>query len=207
MNDHAAREEAIVTTALDLAEDRGVAGVTTAGLARRLGFTEAALYRYFPGKAAIIGAALQNVSERLFATMLLELMPEAVDQGQPVPFQLERHVERFMFRGGLLLELLLYAAGGREKELQRTAAEILREYANRVHAYFMQLRELHLIDAAPDPPELTRLWICHLLGGFVRCRLSGERWKPAQQDGFQAFLGQLKRPAPLPVSPGPDPAR
>ncbi len=193
MNDHATREEAIVTTALDLAEDRGVPGVTTAGLARRLGFTEAALYRYFPGKGAIIAAALRNIAERLFATMLLELMPEAVERGQTAAFQIQQHIQRFTLRGGLLLELLLYAAGGREHTLQNAGADILHEYTERILAYFTQLRDQHRIAASPSPNELTQLWVCQLLGGFVRCRLTGERWNPVEQEGFQAFLGQLRR--------------
>jgi AcrR family transcriptional regulator len=195
VSDRTNREEAIVATALDLAEDRGVAGVTTAGLARRLHFTEAALYRYFPGKGAIIAAALRNIAERLFATMLLELMPESVTHGQALESQLESHLQRFAFRKGLLLELLVAAAGGREAALQSAGSEILQEYGERMLAYFRKLREANLIGPTPPPEELTRLWTCQLLGGFVRCRLNGQPWRPLQQAGFQAFLSQITRNA------------
>jgi AcrR family transcriptional regulator len=191
MNDHAMREEAIVATALDLAEARGVGGVTTAGLARRLHFTEAALYRYFPGKGAIIASALRNMAERMFATMLLELMPEALEHGHALGYQMERHAQRFTLRGGLLLELLLVASAGREDVLQSAGAEFLQGYTERMLAYFTQLHDLRLINPAPSAPELTRLWICQLLGGFVRCRLTGEQWNPVEQTGFHAFIHQL----------------
>lgn len=192
MNDHAMREEAIIKTALDLAEDRGVAGVTTAGLARRLQFTEAALYRYFPGKAAIIAASLRHLSERLFATMLLELMPEAVQHGHALEFQIERHAQRFALRKGLLLELLIFAAGGRDELLQSAGDEFLQEYGRQMTKYFEELQALKLTATLMPATELSRLWICQLLGGFVRCRLTKEPWSPVQQAGFQAFLGQLK---------------
>ena len=192
MNDHAMREQAIVATAIDLAEDRGVAGVTTAGLARRLHFTEAALYRYFPGKGAIIAAALRHLAERLFATMLLELMPEAIPQGHALQLQIQRHIQRFALRKGLLLELLLFASGNREETLQIAGGEFLQEYTHRMTAYFKQLQELRLTSTATPPSELARLWVCQLLGGYVRCRLTREPWDPADQAGFQAFLTQLQ---------------
>jgi AcrR family transcriptional regulator len=200
MNDHAMRAEAIINTTLDLAEDRGVAGVTTAGLARRLQFTEAALYRYFPGKAAIIAAALRHQAERLFATMLLELMPEAVQHGHAVEFQIERHAQRFALRKGLLLELLIFAAGGRDELLQSAGDQFLQEYGRLVARYFEELQKLKLIGTTMPPAELSRLWVCQLLGGFVRCRLMREAWNTVQQAGFQAFLGQVKSASVVPAS-------
>ena len=88
------RVDRIIEAALDQAEEHGVPGVTTASLAHRLEFTEAALYRYFPGKGAILAAALDYLTERLLATMLLELMPESAGTFG-VEFQLDRHIRRF----------------------------------------------------------------------------------------------------------------
>ena len=192
MSDHAAREEAIIATALDLAESRGVAGVTTAGLARSLEFTEAALYRYFPSKGAIIAATLRHLGNRLFATMMLELMPEAVGHGHAVQPQLERHIQRFTLKSGLLVELLLAAAGGREEELQATGCDFLKRYGERMTEYFRQLQALEQLAAAAPPSELSRLWICQLLGGFVLARLAREPWDPVGHPGFQAFVGALQ---------------
>ncbi len=200
MKNHAMREGAIVATALDLAEERGVAGVTTAGLARRLQFTEAALYRYFPGKAAILAAALRHMAERLFATMLLELMPEAIQHGHALELQVQRHIQRFGLRKGLLLELLLNATGAREDALQIAGGDFLQEYTNRMTAYFKQVQELRLASTATPPSELARLWVCQLLGGYVRCRLVRESWDPVAQAGFLAFLAQLQGSSTLAAS-------
>lgn len=195
MADHSTREEAIVAAAIDLAATNGVAGVTTAALARRLEFTEAALYRYFPGKSAIMAAALRQQSERLFATMLLELMPEAVRHGQGSRAQLERHLHRFTSHKGLLLELLISAAGGRDETLQEVGGEVLQWYSERMSEYFAQLQSLALIDRFPKASELSRLWVCQLFGGFVRCRLTREVWDPVHQAGFQAFATYLRPPS------------
>ena len=194
MADHSTREEAIVAAAIDLAATHGVSGVTTAALARRLGFTEAALYRYFPGKSAIMAAALRQESERLFATMLLELMPEAVQRGQGSRAQLERHLQRFTSHNGLLLELLLTAAVGRDDGLLEVGGEVLQGYDQRISDYFEQLEQLGLIGPRQQAPELSRLWVCQLFGGFVRCRLIREPWDPVRQPGFEAFAALLRPP-------------
>jgi AcrR family transcriptional regulator len=192
MSDHAAREEAIIATALDLAENRGVAGVTTAALARNLEFTEAALYRYFPSKGAIIAAALRHLGNRLFATMMLELMPEAVGHGHALESQLERHTQRFTLKSGLLVELLLAAAGGREEELQATGCDFLKRYGERMTEYFRQLHAFGQLPVPAPPSELSRLWICQLLGGFVSARLAREPWDPLRHPGFQGFVANLR---------------
>ncbi len=192
MSDHAAREEAIIATALELAEARGVGGVTTAALARNLEFTEAALYRYFPSKGAIIAATLRHLGNRLFATMMLELMPEAVGHGHAIQAQLERHIQRFTLKGGLLVELLLSAAGGREEELQATGCDFLQRYGERMTEYFRRLHTLEQLVATAPPSELSRLWICQLLGGFVLARLASEAWDPVRHPGFQAFVATLQ---------------
>jgi len=147
-------------------------------LARRLQFTEAALYRYFPGKAAIIAGSLRHLSERLFATMLLELMPEAVQHGHVLESQVERHAQRFALRNGLLLELLIFAAGGATRFCSRRR-RVPPGVRRQMTRYFEELQELKLTATPMPPAELSRLWICQLLGGFVRCRLTREPGTPS----------------------------
>jgi TetR/AcrR family transcriptional regulator len=197
MDPHTARTDAIVSTALELAEAEGVAKITTAGLARGLQFTEAALYRYFPGKAAIIASAFQRLGEHLLATMLIELMPEAVERGQSPETQLQQHLERFSARHGLLPELLVAAAGGREPELHVAGSEFLQTYGERMLAYFSALQKLGAMASSPDAEELARLWICQLLGGFIRCRLAREAWDPTSQSGFDTFLRLVRFRSPV----------
>jgi AcrR family transcriptional regulator len=186
------RAEEIVNTALDVAESRGVSGVTTAALARRLGFTEAALYRYFPGKVGILVGALQHLSERLLATMLLELMPEAVAGPAAVEAQLVRHVERFTYRQGLLLELILHASSARSEPLREAGHAFMHEYSHRMVVYFQQLQRGGLINTATNADELGRLWSCQLLGGFLGCRLARDSWRPTAQAGFASFIRQIR---------------
>jgi AcrR family transcriptional regulator len=196
MRENPTRSEAITEAALDLAEEHGVGGITTASLAHKLDFTEAALYRYFPGKDAIIAAAMQHLADRLFATMLLELAPSKANGHEPA-LQLERHIARFTYRSGLLLELLMHAAGGRDSQLQRSGHTFLEQYSERVDEYFAALTAEGLVTVTPSSArELTRLWVCQLLGGFVRVRLMGEPWEPIAQPGFVSFISRLRHCQP-----------
>jgi len=197
MSQRFSRAEEIVTVALDLAEATGAGGVTTAALARNLGFTEAALYRYYPGKATILAAALQHLAERLFATMVIELDAASAGDGIMVGEQLRRHIRRFAPQHGLLLELLLFATTSRSDALLEGGQALLDEYSERMATYFEQVRGRGAGRTLPVGAELARLWTCQLLGGFLRCRLSREVWDPATQVGFTTFVALFDSPRPV----------
>jgi AcrR family transcriptional regulator len=202
MTQQSSRSHEIVATILDLAESRGVTGVTTAALARRLGFTEAALYRYFPSKDAILAAALAQTAEELFASMALDLVPAQAGTEGGIEAQLRRHSLRFAARQGVVLELLLAAAESRAGGLQEAGCAFLQEYFHRMAVYFDQSNEFGLTAHESSRRELSSLWICQLLGGFVHARLTRETWDPTVQEGFQGFLSRLApTPTREPVNP------
>ena len=57
--------------------------------------------------------------------------------------------------------------------------------------YFQLLQERAQVSSEVPAAELSSLWICQLLGGFVRSRLSREPWQPSRLPAFRAFLGRL----------------
>ncbi len=188
------RAQQILEAALDLAETQGVGGVTTAALARRLDFTEAALYRYYSGKTGILVGALEHLGERLLATMLLEVDVDAVAEPEHATRQLTHHVTRFAYRQGLMIELLLHAAANRAENLREAANAFMQEYRQRLRVHFAQLQERKLANSTITAEELSRMWICQLLGSFLHCRLTGEPWRPEEQPGFRAFCQVLAAP-------------
>ncbi|MFH1177307.1 MAG: TetR family transcriptional regulator [Acidobacteriota bacterium] len=191
------RSHQIIDTMLEMLESRGLVQVTTAALARCLGFTEAALYRYFPGKDAIVAAALRQLTEQLLAAMIVELVPELAARSGAAP-QLERHVQRFAARRGILLELLLAAVTSHSGELTDAANAFLQEYTQRMGVYFQHLQEKALANESWPASELRSAWVCQLLGGFVGARLTQETWEPLVQEGFVSFIRHALAPAPRP---------
>jgi len=87
---------------------RGFAGTTTRDIAGRVGITEAALYRYFPGKEAIYAAILD---ERIGSPDLLEPIEPlaAAGRDREVFTELALALIRSVEADPSLLRLLLYA--------------------------------------------------------------------------------------------------
>lgn len=186
---HHDRAKQIVTVALELAEREGIPGVTTARLARRMKFTEAALYRYFSGKAGILAAGLDQLIKHLYSTMTLELLQSGVARREGPEVILERHAKRFTARNGLLLVLLVHAAETQDLLLRKVSTEFVDTYLGHLETFFTEL--LEGIDTPVQPGTLAQLWLCQLLGGFLRSRLAESPWDPVEHPGFRIFLDQL----------------
>src|SRR5690606_39711700 len=62
-----ARRAEILRAAAELFAARGYHGVSIEDLGRAVGTSGPALYRHFPGKEALLGAMLLDISERLAA--------------------------------------------------------------------------------------------------------------------------------------------
>jgi len=195
------RAQEIITIALELAEREGIVGVTTARLARRMKFTEAALYRYFSGKAGILASGLDELARHLFATVAIDLMQPGAWQRETPEALLERHLRRFTHRNGLLVTLLIHAGETHDLLMRKVAMDFATEYLERMEAFFTNVLEGRPSPVAPG--TLAQMWFCQLLGGFLRCRLSNTDWDPLEQSGYKVFLQQLHTLLELPVPKAP----
>lgn len=63
------RQEEIINVALQLVSERGLGQLTVRNVARGMSFSEPALYRHFPSKAALLEAILDYVSQLMRAHM------------------------------------------------------------------------------------------------------------------------------------------
>ena len=43
------------------------------------------------------------------------------------------------------------------------------------------------------------MWVCQLLGGFVRSRLTRNAWDPVRLAGYRSFVARLGAAAPGPA--------
>ena len=197
MSQSHSRAKEIVDTTLDLIGSRGIGRLTTAALARRLGFTEAALYRYYSGKSAILAAALHQVAESVFVAMPLDLTARADGEPSVVERHLGAHLRRFAVHQGVLLDLVLAGATSGSGELQEAGNAFLEEYYYRVVAFFERAAEMGLIAGAHNPKELASGWMCQLLGGFVRARLTLSAWEPEHHEGYRSFMARLRATSPV----------
>lgn len=104
--------------ALELAREVGLGGLTVRRLAERAGFTEAALYRHFPSKSALLQALMGRIESRF----LPAVRAIAEDEERPLPERLVEvvrfHVRMVLAIDGLPILLLAEAAATGDQALQ-----------------------------------------------------------------------------------------
>jgi AcrR family transcriptional regulator len=143
------RQAELLDHALALAREVGLAGLTVRRLAERVGFTEAALYRHFPNKQAL----LLRMVERLSSERLLgPLRVIAADTARPAAERLEaavaHHVRTVLAVNGLPVLILAEAAAAGDEALLERFRAITGEVAG---LFERLLREAGTPAGAPDP--------------------------------------------------------
>ena len=63
------RQAEILDRAAELVAESGLGNLTMKRVAERVGFTEPAIYRHFPGKQALVRAMIERFSGRLLGTI------------------------------------------------------------------------------------------------------------------------------------------
>lgn len=85
------RRAAILGAAAELFAERGFRGVTIDDLGRAVGTTGPALYRHFPGKEALLGEVLVDISDRL-SRQGKELVARAASAHEALDLLLRGHI-------------------------------------------------------------------------------------------------------------------
>lgn len=118
MTSRTPRQEELLDAALDLAREVGLGGLTVRRLAERVGFTEAALYRHFPSKSALLQALMGRIESRFLPTV----RAIAEDEERPLRERLVEvvrfHVRMVLAIDGLPILLLAEAAATGDQALQ-----------------------------------------------------------------------------------------
>jgi len=104
-----ARREQILRAAMECFAENGFSGTTTRSLAERVGITEAALYRYFPGKESLYQAIIDR---KIRAPELMALVGPAAERrdDRAVFAGLAREIFRRLEEDPAFLRILLFTA-------------------------------------------------------------------------------------------------
>ncbi len=115
---HTPRQEELLELALQLAREVGLAGLTVRKLAERAGFTEAALYRHFHNKQALLLAMVERLSEeRLLAPMRAIAADRERTPRQRLAAVVRHHVGTVLALEGLPVLVLAEAAAAGDQAL------------------------------------------------------------------------------------------
>jgi AcrR family transcriptional regulator len=122
------RQREILDHAFELVQQSGLAHLTLRKVAERVGFTEAAIYRHFPSKSALVDALVRTLGGRLLGPVR-EL---AADRSRPPAERVERmvrhHVAVLRATGGLPIILVAEALATGDEELMLRMRSVMGAY-------------------------------------------------------------------------------
>ncbi len=146
------RQDEILDHALALVREGGLAALTTRRLAARIGFSEAALYRHFPSKQALV----LGLMDRLEAMLLGPVRRIARREELPIAARLREivahHTAIVRKHRSLPILLLAEASASEDPVLLDRMSTIFRSYLSLVEALLRegQARGEIVTDAQPD---------------------------------------------------------
>ncbi len=168
------RQEEILDRTLELVRESGLAGLTIRKIAERVGFTEAAVYRHFPSKRALLAGLIQ----RLDGILLEPIRALAEGHGRSPRKRLEEalaHHERIILETDSLPILLLaeVVATG-DAELVGGMRRVLSGYLALLAGMIRQAREREGVEG-DLPPDMANLLLLGLPAALaIRHRLLPE---------------------------------
>ena len=149
------RQVEILDRARELVEERGLANLTLKQVAERVGFSEAAIYRHFASKKALVFALV----DRLRGMLLGPILTIAEDRELPPHERLERmvghHVALLRKTRGLPILLLAEGIASGDRELLERMTGVLAGYLGILAAVLGEIG----VPAAPPLPHQALLFI------------------------------------------------
>jgi TetR/AcrR family transcriptional regulator len=128
MKQESPRRSEIIECALALAQREGFGALTVKRIAECVGFTEAALYRHFRGKAELMAAMLDWLGEKFIEPVRAISEDEGSSPESRLGAILARHFALVRTRGGLPIFILAEAAASRDPQLLARTRSIFLTY-------------------------------------------------------------------------------
>jgi AcrR family transcriptional regulator len=151
------RREQILDRALDLVQRDGLANLTMKKITRRVGFSEAAIYRHFPTKAAL----LLGLLDRLEALLLVPIRAIAVDRSATPAERLIRilrhHIALVIERDSLPILLLAEVSASGNAALVARMRRIFSAYLDVLRRLLVEAGAS--APASSDPADLALLLV------------------------------------------------
>jgi AcrR family transcriptional regulator len=166
------RQEELLDQALALTREVGLAGLTVRRLAERMGFSEAALYRHFPNKQALLLRMVERLSEeRLLGPLRLIAAGTTRPAAERLEAALAHHVATVLAVDGLPVLILAEAAAAGDEALLARFRAVSAEVAG---IFERLLREAGTPPGSPDPRAQAITLFGLVAGAALHRRLVGD---------------------------------
>jgi AcrR family transcriptional regulator len=190
------RQEQILDRTLDVATASGLTGLTMKKIAALVGFSEAAIYRHFPTKQALLLALMGRLEARLLCPAVAiaassDLMPTARLQRI-----LAHHVALVTEAHSLPILLLGEASASGDPVLLARMQGIFQGYVGVLHRLMKQAAAAGEVPSRVDPGSLVMLALGVPAALAIQHRLVGNRRvERAVEKDLPPFLFDLLRTA------------
>lgn len=143
------RKKEIVDISRELLARHGIAALTTKNLSQRMKISEAALYRHFKNKRAIIMALIEdfevNLIEGVNNAMVLKLNP--MDQLKEI---MRVHMLLSERKKGVFFSITAESIHFKDKVLTSKVLEVIKRYKLRINAILQKAKDENLIRVDVD---------------------------------------------------------
>ena len=151
------RKEAILTEAMQLIIENGLSQLTMSNIAKRMGFSEPAMYRHFENKQDLIISMIQRISG-CFEELFQQFDPgEAPELFLPKYFETQlKYLEKVR---GVTLLFLSESAFSRETAIREELQQMFRDQTGRIATYLELARARGQIRPEVDPEAAALVYM------------------------------------------------
>jgi len=160
------RQQEIISTALDLINEKGIQGLTIKNLSKKLGITEPAIYRHFENKIQILVALLDLLKKNTSVILEAELNSDETTV-RKVERLFEKHFKSFAEMPSLASVVFSEEMFRNEEKLTAKISEIIEINNNTLLTILQQGQQKNEIRSDIDAEHLS-IFIIGALRLFVK---------------------------------------
>ena len=193
------RQEEILDRSMDLVRESGLASLTTKKIAEKMGFSEAALYRHFPTKKALVNGLMERLDHMLLGPVQQIAADNSLNHTERLKRILRHHTRLVREQNSLPILLLAEASATNDPDLLDRMRSILHTYLSVLEGLVREAQAKGLL-----PPELHNDCIALLLLGAPAALAIRHRLLPDArlEDRFENTLIPLLTEQLLPTQGG-----
>lgn len=171
----AERQEDILDRTLELAASTGLAELTMKKIAAKVGFSEAAIYRHFPTKQALLLALMARFETRLVHRVEALAAEEALAPAARLERILQHHLGLVLERNSLPIMLLAEASASGDRVLLRRMRGIMQRYLAILQRLVREGMDQGELPATVQPETVAMLLLGIPAGMAIEHRLIANR--------------------------------
>jgi AcrR family transcriptional regulator len=166
------RQEQLARAALALIEAEGLAGLSVARVARRVGLAPSALYRHYAGKDALLDAVIALVRARLYGNVaaVMERTPDALER---LRLLAAAHVRVIRENRGILRVVFSDELHHRRPAMKAVVHDMVRGYLRRVAGIVRRGQRAGSIRADLDAAVVAVMFLGLIQPAAILWQLSG----------------------------------